>query len=178
MKAFPNTGPKMLFMNLSCIASFVISMTGTMTMSLMMILPHLIPMMGILLDMIQTETSSRIAQQLTFASFGYYSEQYPRMQSWPTKLLFTIPEKQGDKTLFINSDQLLFTPTVPQNHEVTICFRLTRQFTRSKSSLPSVIPAISWKIQGSLLLYKASLASVFLRTHKAIQTLLSQKESP
>ena len=26
----------------------------------------------------------------------------------------TIPEKLGDKTLFINSDQLLFTPTVPQ----------------------------------------------------------------
>ena len=28
--------------------------------------------------------------------------------------IITIPEKQGDKILFINSDQLLFTPTVPQ----------------------------------------------------------------
>ena len=55
MKAFPNTGPKMLFMNLSCIASFLISMTGTMTTSLMMILPLSTLMMGIPLDMIQIE---------------------------------------------------------------------------------------------------------------------------
>ena len=61
------------------------------------------------------------ALKFTFASFGYYSEQYPCMQSWlgyyslhSTRTLcrVTIPEKQGDKTLFINSDQ--FTPTVPQ----------------------------------------------------------------
>ena len=53
-----------------------------------------------------------IAQQLTFALFGYYSEQYPVPAELTDKT--TIPEKRGDKTLFINSDQLLFTPTVPQ----------------------------------------------------------------
>ena len=69
-----------------------------------------------------------------------------------------------------------------KNHEVTICFRLTWQFTRSKSNLPSVIPAIFWRIQGSLLLYKASLASVFLRLTTADidlpQTLYGRHLSP
>ena len=55
----------------------------------MMILPLSTPMMGILLDMIQTENilqmapqqKPQMAQQLTFALIGYYSGQYPRMQS-------------------------------------------------------------------------------------------------
>ena len=57
----------------------------------MMILLLLTRMMGIPLDMIQTEIilqtaphllqKAQIAQQLTFALLGYYSEQYPRMQS-------------------------------------------------------------------------------------------------
>ena len=34
----------------------------------------------------------------------------------------TIWEKQGDKTLFINSDQLLFTPTVPQIESLKLLF--------------------------------------------------------
>ena len=87
MKASPSTGPRMLFMNPSYIVGFVICMTGTMSTAMMMILPLLILMMGILLDMIQTKTilqmapQPQIAQQLTFAFLGYYSEQYPRMQS-------------------------------------------------------------------------------------------------
>ena len=87
MKASPSTGPRMLFMNPSYIVGFVISMTGTTAMSLMMILLLSTLMMGILLDMIQTKTilqmapQPQIAQQLTFAFLGYYSEQYPRMQS-------------------------------------------------------------------------------------------------
>ena len=57
----------------------------------MMILLLLILMMGIPLDMIQIEVilqmaphllqKPQIAQQLTFALLGYYSEQYPSMQS-------------------------------------------------------------------------------------------------
>ena len=55
----------------------------------MMILPLSTLMMGIPLDMIRTEDilqkvpqqKPQIAQQLTFALLGYYSEQYPRMQS-------------------------------------------------------------------------------------------------
>ena len=87
MKAFLSTGPKMRFMNLLCIVGFVISMTGTMTMSLTMIPLVLTLMMGILLDMIQIEVILQmaphllqIAQQLTFAFFGYFSEQYPYLQ--------------------------------------------------------------------------------------------------
>ena len=38
----------------------------------------------------------------------------PALAELTDKATITIPEKQGDKTLFINSDQLLFTPTVPQ----------------------------------------------------------------
>ena len=55
-----------------------------------MILLLLTLMMGIPLDMIQIEDilqmaphllqKSQIAQQLTFALFGYYSEQYPHLQ--------------------------------------------------------------------------------------------------
>ena len=84
MKAFPSTGPRMQFMNLSDIVSFVICMTGTMTTSLMMILLLLILTMGIPLDMIQIKVilqkvphplqKTLIAQQLTFASSDYYSE--------------------------------------------------------------------------------------------------------
>ena len=92
MKAFPSTGPKMQFMNLSYTVGFVICMTGTMSTAMMMILLLLILMMGIPLDMIQIEgipqtapphilQRPRIAQQFTFASFGYYSEQYPYLQS-------------------------------------------------------------------------------------------------
>ena len=79
-------------MNLSCIVGFVICLIGTTSTALMTtILLLLIRMMGIPLDMIQIEVifqmaphllqKSQIAQQLTFASPGYYSEQYPRMQS-------------------------------------------------------------------------------------------------
>ena len=78
-------------MNLSYIVGFVICMTSTMSTAIMMILLLLIHMKGIPLDMIQTETiiqtaphlfqKPQIAQQLTFALLGYYSEQYPRMQS-------------------------------------------------------------------------------------------------
>ena len=56
-----------------------------------MILLLLILLMGIPLDMIQIEVilqtaphllqKPQIAQQLTFASFGYHSEQYPHLQS-------------------------------------------------------------------------------------------------
>ena len=90
MKASPSTGPKMQLMNLSFIVGFVICMTGTMSTAMMMILPLLILMMGILLDMIQIEVILQtaphppqkplIAQQFTFAFFGY-TEQYPRLQS-------------------------------------------------------------------------------------------------
>ena len=55
MKASLSTGPRMLFMNPSYIVGFVISLTGTMITSWMMILLHSILMMGILLDMIQTK---------------------------------------------------------------------------------------------------------------------------
>ena len=54
--------------------------------------------------------------QFTFASFGYFSETVPKHAELTNKATITIPEKQGDRILFINSDQLLFTPTVPQNH--------------------------------------------------------------
>ena len=57
----------------------------------MMILLLLILTMGTPLDMIQIEVilqtdphllqKIQIAQQLAFASFGYYSEQYPQLQS-------------------------------------------------------------------------------------------------
>ena len=124
MKASPSTGIKMQFMNLSYIAGFVICMTGTMSTAMMMILPLLILMMGILLDMIQIEVILQtaphppqkplIAQQFTFASFGYFSETVPKHAELTNKATITIPEKQGDRTLFINSNQLLFTPTVPQ----------------------------------------------------------------
>ena len=53
---------------------------------------------------------------------SYYS-----LHSTRTLCRITIPEKQGDKTLFINSDQLLFTQQCPDRIiEVTICFRLKR----------------------------------------------------
>ena len=68
-----------------------------------MILLLLIHMKGIPLVMIQIEVILQtaphllqkplIARQFTFASFGYYSEQYPYLQSWPTKLLFTAQYK-------------------------------------------------------------------------------------
>ena len=84
MKAFPSTGPKMQFMNLSYIVGFVICMTGTMSTAMMMILLLLILTMGTPLDMIQIEVilqtdphllqKIQIAQQLAFASFGYYSK--------------------------------------------------------------------------------------------------------
>ena len=56
----------------------------------MMILPPSTLTMGILLDMIQIKVLQTVphlpqkplkAQQLTFALFGYYSEQYLHMQS-------------------------------------------------------------------------------------------------
>ena len=85
--ASPSIGLKMQFMNLSYIVGFVICMTGTMSTAMMMILLLLILSMGILLDMIQIEVILQmaplllqrplVAQQLTFAFIGYYSEQYP-----------------------------------------------------------------------------------------------------
>ena len=78
-------------MNPSYIVGFVICSTGTTSTARMMILLLLILMMGILLDMIQIEVILQAAphllqkpltaQQLTFAFFGYYSEQYPHLQS-------------------------------------------------------------------------------------------------
>ena len=78
-------------MNLSYIVGFVICSTSTTSTAMMMILLLLILMMGIPLDMIQIEdilqTAPHLlqkpltAQQFTFASFGYYSEQYPHLQS-------------------------------------------------------------------------------------------------
>ena len=91
MKASPSTGPKMQLMNLSYIVGFAICMTGTMSTAMMVILLLLILMMGIPLDMIQIEVILQTAphllqkpltaKQFTFASFGYYSEQYPHLQS-------------------------------------------------------------------------------------------------
>ena len=43
-------------MNPSCIAGFVICLTDTMSMAMMMILQHLILMMDIPLDMIQNDS--------------------------------------------------------------------------------------------------------------------------
>ena len=78
-------------MNLSYIVGFVICMTSTMSTAIMMILLLLIHMKGIPLDMIQIEIILQMApqlfqkpltaQQLTFTFFGYYSEQYPHLQS-------------------------------------------------------------------------------------------------
>ena len=78
-------------MNLSYIVGFVIYSTSTTSTAMMMILLLFIPMMGIPLDMILIEVILQtaphllrkllIAQQFTFAFFGYYSEQYSRLQS-------------------------------------------------------------------------------------------------
>ena len=78
-------------MNLSYTVGFVICMTSTMSTAMMTILLLLIHMMGIPLDMIQIEVILQTAphllqkpltaQQFTFAFFGYYSEQYPHLQS-------------------------------------------------------------------------------------------------
>ena len=66
-------------------------MTSIMSTAMMTILLLLILMMGILLDMIRIEVILQTApylsqkplaaQQFTFAFFGYYSEQYPHLQS-------------------------------------------------------------------------------------------------
>ena len=78
-------------MNLSYIVGFVICSIGTTSTAMIMILLLLILMMGIPLDMIQIEVILQTAphllqkplaaQQFTFVSFGYYSEQYPHLQS-------------------------------------------------------------------------------------------------
>ena len=78
-------------MNLSYTVGFVICMTSTTSMAMRMILLLLIHMKGIPLDMIQIEVILQlaphllqkplIAQQFTFAFFGYYSERYPQLQS-------------------------------------------------------------------------------------------------
>ena len=64
---------------------------------------------------------------------GYYSMNSTRTSRVANRALFTaqsrtlcrvaIPEKQGDKTLFINSDQLLFTQQCPDRIiGVTVAF--------------------------------------------------------
>ena len=74
----------------------------------------------------------RIAQEPPLQIRLLFSTHTSRVDS---KLLFTarsrtlyrvtISEKQGDKTLFINNDQLLFTQQCPDRIiGVTVCFRL------------------------------------------------------
>ena len=80
-------------------------------------------------------------------------------------------EKQGDNTLFINSDQLLFTQQFPSRIiEVTVAFGWKDIYPEVKAfHLPWFKQSPEW-IQGSLHLYKASLASVFSRLIKAAKT--------
>ena len=83
-------------MNLSCIVGFVICLTSTMsTAMMMMILLLLIHMKGIPLVMIRIEVISQTAPQAIQKQLsesivcskahlcitGYYSEQYPHLQS-------------------------------------------------------------------------------------------------
>ena len=91
-QVFLSTRWKKQTMNPSYIVGFVICSTGTTSTTRMMILLLLILMMGIPLDMIQIEVILQMAplllqkpltkaQQFTFAFLGYYSEQYPHLQS-------------------------------------------------------------------------------------------------
>ena len=83
----------------------------------------------------------------------------------------TIPEKQGDKTLFINSDQLLFTQQCPERIiGATIAFGWKDIHLKVKAFHLPWFPQSPDLIQGSLHLYKASLASVFSRLIKAAKT--------
>ena len=76
--------------------------------------------------------SPRIAQEPPLQIRLLFQEQYPHQQSCrQTTIHCTVQntmqnyylEKQGDKTLFINSDQLLFTLQYPSRIiEVTITF--------------------------------------------------------
>ena len=55
--------------------------------------------------------------------------------------------------------------TMPrQNHSVYCLLSVEKKFNQSKSNSPSVILAISWRIQGFLQLYKEPFASVFSRS--------------
>ena len=105
------------------------------------------------------------------------------------RLLFqnsTRTSKAADKILFIHSTRTLCIitiqksngtihyswtvtitvhQTVPrQNHSVYCLLSVEKKFNQSKSNSPSVILAISWRIQGFLQLYKEPFASVFSRS--------------
>ena len=125
-------------MNLSCIAGFVICLTNTMNMAVIMILLNGIPMIDIHLAMIPIKDAPEQLQKPWNSSRTTFANPVTIQNSTRTaeltdRALFTaqsrtlcrvtIPEKQGDNTLFINSDQLLFTQQYPSRiMEITIAF--------------------------------------------------------
>ena len=100
---------------------------------------------------------------------GYYSEQYPHQQSCRHNTIHPqyqntvhdhcFRKARGQVTIHEQNPW-----TIPQqNHPVYCLLSMEKKFTQSKSNSPSVIPAISWRIQGFLHLYKESSGSVFSR---------------
>ena len=131
-------------MNLSCTVVSVINMPSIMSTIMTMTL-HGIPMMGTHLAMIlirQFQNSSRmlqnssriprLAQRTTFANpvtiqNSTCTSRADRQDTIHCTVQNTMQsyclEKQGDNTLFINSDQLLFTQQCPSRIiEVTVAF--------------------------------------------------------
>ena len=76
------------------------------------------------------------------------------------------PEKQGDKSLFMNSDRYCSSNNAPtESFSLLFTFGWKRNSPASKSISPSVIPAVPWRIQGFLQSIKGTSSSFFSRSN-------------